>query len=315
MKMIRVVTSHNEIFQKENIVTDLIKEYQTSGSATIIMNGEGPDAEAIGLYKMLDYVCEQFNFNKKNIKIITWNADEINNDYNIVIRHQHWIQTAKLEADKRNFVPNKDVTKNLFGCMYNIPSWNRLCLLSYIKRRTQTNSLLACNVTLEERQHNTVSLDNVIMYAPQELYNIIEYLKTNPQPLPGHPGHKPESNENMEIIKFYNDFFVDVVAETYTIGKTFFTTEKTFRPMLALTPFITYGPQGFLSNLRAKYGFQTFNQWWDESYDDYQQYERIKKIYTVIDFLDTLSISDRQQMYKDMQDTLLHNKKILDRLQ
>jgi len=315
MKMIRVVTSHNEIFQKENIVTDLIKEYQTSGSATIIMNGEGPDAEAIGLYKMLDYVCEQFNFNKKNIRIITWNADEINNDYDIVIRHQHWIQTAKLEANKRNFVPNKDVTKKLFGCLYNIPSWNRLCLLSYIKRRTQTNSLLACNVTLEERQHNTVSLDNVIMYAPQELYNVIEYLKTNPQPLPGHPGHKPEFNENMEIIKFYNDFFVDVVAETYTTGKTFFTTEKTFRPMLALTPFITYGPQGFLSNLRAKYGFQTFNQWWDESYDDYQQYERIKKIYTVIDFLDTLSISDRQQMYKDMQDTLLYNKKILDRLQ
>ena len=77
--------------------------------------------------------------------------------------------------------------------------------------------------------------------------------------------------------------------------------------MYALTPFVIFGPQGFLSNLKSRYGFKTFEQWWDESYDDYQNYERITKIYKVIDYLDSLSMSDREAMYKDMQPILLHN--------
>jgi hypothetical protein len=156
-----------------------------------------------------------------------------------------------------------------------------------------------------------VSLDKVIENAPDQLYNIVEYLKTGPEPLVGHPGHKPDFDENMDVLKFYNDFFIDVVGETYSNGLTFFVTEKTVRPIVALTPFITYGPQGFLSNLRARYGFKTFGQWWDESYDNYSGYDRIKKMYTVIDQIDVLSLSDKQQMYFDMQETLLHNYKVL----
>lgn len=312
--MITVFTSHNDIYDKEGLTADIIKEYQTNYSATIFFNFEGPSAESVGLYKLLDMVCDKFMFDKSNITIITCNAEEFHNEYKIIIDSQHWFDKCVEQYNKFGFnflqFKNKKKIDNnlfLFGCLYNIPSWNRLSLLSYIKFNIKSPSLLACNVSITEGNHNTLGLNRIINECPTELFNIVDYLKTNPMPLPGHPGHKPESWENMEITKFYNDFFIDVVAETYTDGLTFFVTEKTIRPMLALTPFVVFGPQGFLSNLQARHGFKTFNKWWDESYDHFSGYERVKKMYEVIDYLDALSVKEKNDMYTDMQEVLDFN--------
>ena len=310
--MIKVITSHDEIYSKEIVMTDIIKEYQSAGSATIHMNNEGPDARAVGLYQMLDYVCKEFNFNKKNIKILTCNAEELHPDYKIIIQPQHWISLTTKAIDELGYSKDsfrhKDVTKNLFGCLYNIPSWDRLCILSHVKFHTAHSSLLGCNLTFDERVYNTVYLDKLIENAPNELYAVTDYIKTKPSAVCGLVSEKPITSIALnEPIKFYNDFFIDIVAETYIHGLTFFITEKTIRPIYALTPFITVGPQGYLSNLKARYGFKTFNQWWDESYDDYQNYDRIKKIYEVIQRIDNLSNTELKEMYNDMTDTLDHN--------
>lgn len=310
--MIKIITNHNEIFNRDIVAADIIREYQDTGSAEIDLNAEGPSATSIGLYRMLDHICDRFKFNKSKITINTSNSEELHSEYRVVISEQVFLQMYYEDSIGRgytlaDFYKKKDVTKNLFGCLYNIPNWNRLCLLSYIHFNVDPPSLLACNPTFAERQHNTVYLDKVIEEAPSELYNVIEYLKTNPVPLSGHPGHKPECYENMEILKFYNDFFVDVVAETYTAGLTFFVTEKTVRPLVACTPFITYGPQGFLSNLKARFGFKTFDRWWDESYDDLQGYDRILSMYKVFDYLSGLTNNDKLAMYNDMLEVLAHN--------
>jgi hypothetical protein len=310
--MIQVVTSHNHIWNIDQVVTSIIHEYQQNGSAVIYLNGEGPCSDSVGLYRILDNVCNKFQFDKSKITINTHNAEEFHSEYIISLKPQFWLQTTKATArrwefSKDDFIEKKQPTKNLFGCLYNIPSWNRLCLLSYIRRTTKSQSLLACNGTWQPDQHNTYYLNPITDFCPNEVFNIVEFIKQGIAPLPEHPGHKPDEKENTKILKFYNDFFIDMVAETYTNGLTFSPTEKTIRPMYALTPFVIFGPQGFLSNLKSRYGFKTFEQWWDESYDDYQNYERITKIYKVIDYLDSLSMSDREAMYKDMQPILLHN--------
>lgn len=311
MKKINVITGHNIIYNKDLLAVDIIRQYQQYNCVEIHMNNEGPNAEAIGLYTLLDYITEQFEIDKSKIKIITHNAEEAHPEYVIDLKPQHWIRFSILGSKKYNLSDkscylNKDVTTNLFGCLFNIPSWNRLCILSHI-HRLQNKSLLACNVSFSKCDHNMVTLDNLVNEAPSELYNVVDYLKTNPTPLIGHPGHKPDIYENMEILKFYNSFFVDVVAETYTTGQTFFITEKTLRPIIGLTPFIIYGPQGYLSNLKARYGFKTFSEFWDEQYDDYQGYERITQMYKVFESLDSLTDSERIEMYNSMQNILNFN--------
>jgi len=84
-------------------------------------------------------------------------------------------------------------------------------------------------------------------------------------------------NTNLDLLNFYDQFEIELVAETYTRGNTFFPTEKTVRPIMAAKPFIVYGPRNFLSRLRDL-GFQTYGNCWDESYDQYEGPERWTKI-------------------------------------
>jgi hypothetical protein len=80
---------------------------------------------------------------------------------------------------------------------------------------------------------------------------------------------------NTSLLQHYNRFAVEIVCETYTLGNTFFPTEKTIRPIMAAKPMIVYGPQYYLARLRDM-GFRTYNEIWDESYDLYQGPERWK---------------------------------------
>lgn len=310
--MITILTSHNHIWQIDQVVIDTIKEYQELGQATIFLNNEGPCCDSVGLYRVLNNVCDKFNFDKSKITILTCNREEHHDDYTIKILDQPWVnQTFKsclLHGYTRDdFYKRKIILKNLFGCLYNIPSWNRLNLVAYIKNHTKRSSLLACNGTWEAHCHNSYYLNSVTDFCPTEIYNIVDLIRDGIYALPGHPGTKPSPIENTKILEYYNDFFIDVVAETYTNGLTFFPTEKTFRPIYAMTPFIIFGPQGFISTLKSDYGFKSFDKWWDESYDTYQNYERIQKIYGVIDYIDRKSDSELIDMYHDMTDTLEYN--------
>ena len=80
---------------------------------------------------------------------------------------------------------------------------------------------------------------------------------------------------NTSLLEHYNRFAVEIVCETYTLGNTFFPTEKTIRPIMAAKPMIVYGPQYYLARLRDM-GFRTYNEIWDESYDLYQGPKRWK---------------------------------------
>ena len=310
--MITILTSHNHIWNVESVAVDIIKEYQTTGQVVISLNNEGPCCDAIRLYALLDKICQTFDFDKSNIKIVTGNFEEQHTEYQIERHSQFWIKQTYITSRrggyaKESFYKKKNVLKNVFGCLYNIPSWNRLSLLAYIKNHTSRPNLLACNGTWAADQHNSYYLNPVTDFSPGEIYNIVNLIKEGIYPLPNHPGSKPSEEENTQVLEYYNDFFIDVVAETYTNGLTFFITEKTIRPMYALTPFILFGAQGYLSTLKSDYGFKTFDQYWDESYDHCQNYERITKIYKVIDYVDKKSESELLSMYDDMSDILEHN--------
>ena len=74
------------------------------------------------------------------------------------------------------------------------------------------------------------------------------------------------TDTNLSLLKYYDQFQLELVAETMCAGVTFFPTEKTFRPITGRRPFLIYGPVNFLSNLR-ELGFKTYNECWNEEYD------------------------------------------------
>jgi hypothetical protein len=92
----------------------------------------------------------------------------------------------------------------------------------------------------------------------------------------------PQPETNKTILDFYPRFRIEIVPETYTQGDTFFPTEKTARPIMAEKPMLVYGPRYFLRRLRDLYGFRTYSDHWDESYDDFEGPVRWRAMWRVM---------------------------------
>lgn len=99
-----------------------------------------------------------------------------------------------------------------------------------------------------------------------------------------------------------------VVNETVFYDAKLHLTEKVFRPIVCSRPFMLAAAPGNLAYLR-RYGFRTFDQWIDESYDhEIDHAQRLNKIVDELVKLCCLSRSELHDMYRDMQDTLAYNK-------
>jgi hypothetical protein len=72
-------------------------------------------------------------------------------------------------------------------------------------------------------------------------------------------------------------------------------------------PFVLGAPPYTLKLLK-EHGFKTFSDFWDESYDSITVHEeRLLKIFEVIDFINSKSIEELQEMYIQMKPILEHN--------
>jgi hypothetical protein len=98
-----------------------------------------------------------------------------------------------------------------------------------------------------------------------------------------------------------------LVTETVATGRRHHLTEKTFKPIALGMPFVLVAPKGSLEYLRS-YGFKTFGDFWDESYDTIaDDNERIAAIAKTLKDLDNLSGLEKAQLYRNMASTIKHN--------
>jgi hypothetical protein len=118
--------------------------------------------------------------------------------------------------------------------------------------------------------------------------------------------------------RFYQEGYVSFVTETffwysdYKFAETpleyeLDISEKTFKPISMLHPFIIMGQPGILKHLRSM-GFKTFHGWWDESYDDTPDpNERFAKLLNLYEELSNYSHKTLADMVYEMTDILQHN--------
>jgi hypothetical protein len=126
-----------------------------------------------------------------------------------------------------------------------------------------------------------------------------------------HSVKRPSSSGTEDIERFYADTFCDVVTETKYAQPTGNISEKTFRPIGYLKPFILVGPPRSLEYLKTM-GYKTFSDYWDESYDSEENHQaRLTKIFKLIDHINSKSIDELRQLYIDMQPILTHNANLL----
>jgi hypothetical protein len=88
-----------------------------------------------------------------------------------------------------------------------------------------------------------------------------------------------------------------VATETVFDGNRHHLTEKSFKPICLRMPFVMVSTAGSLEYLRS-YGFQTFNDIWDESYDlEKNDQTRLSMIADLLIYLDRCSEQKLQSMF------------------
>lgn len=291
------------IFDIESKILDILKPLLAGEHVMIDLNNEGPCAESLGLFSILDKMCADFNIDKKLISVRTANAIEVKNRYTIIDSPLVYLTNY----NGLKFKSNKIIEK-YFGIFIGRSNFNRLFLSAYLFK-------FHCEKTLQTFHYSENSTTQTGFDQLNRLYFDIknntelvkEFLSNYPFKFDEIETYPIINPANMNIIQNYNKIFIDVVCETFYTGNTFYPTEKTVRPILSETPFLVFGPVNYLANLR-KLGFETFHEFWPEDYDSYSGITRCNIITDRIDFISRMSSVEINDMYNKMKPMLEHNR-------
>lgn len=103
------------------------------------------------------------------------------------------------------------------------------------------------------------------------------------------------------------DSLIYVPTETVYFGRRTHITEKTFKAIALGMPFILVATAGSLEYLRS-YGFRTFHDVWDESYDqETDDFRRLEMVTDILASIDACSPRENQQIFRHIQPIVEHN--------
>jgi hypothetical protein len=324
----KIGINDHKIWRKDLLIMHLYDCMQTNTKPVLTVVPEASSFQSNGLYWYLDEFCRHTGYSKANITIKTGNMIERHPDYRIVKVKEAWYEVPVIQKWLwDNTVNITNTPSYYFGHFIGKANWNRLWVAAtlysqYANQSFQTfNGGIGTNyLTKDTTKVDYIGLEDLVKRRCDILPDVIEFLQTCPRIIPEdsefisdcathikQTHHYPiQLPANLNILKYYNDIFVDIVHESYMSGTVFFCTEKTWRPILARRPFITAAGQGHLANMR-QLGFRTFGEFWDESYDDLSMTDRIQAIVKVLATISSWSPEELVSKLAEMKHILDHN--------
>lgn len=304
-------------------------------STTLRVIPEGSSLAGCGMYRYLDAFCERTGYAKSNISIRTGNMIEQHQEYKIIKDATAWFEVPIIQQwlDKNSVNIGQNPTKH-FGHFIGKSNWNRLWVAAVLYKQYGDKTFQTYNtgigthyLTKNDGLCDFVGLEDLVKMECDQIEVAVEFLKTCPRFIPEEieaiknmstyikqSDHYPiQLPANLNILQYYSDIFVDVVHETFVRDEVCFATEKTWRPIIARRPFITMGGRNHLANLR-RLGFRTFNDFWDEGYDEYGMQHRVHEIIKLLNTISGWSTEKLSTTLKQMQHILDHNYRVFSAL-
>lgn len=278
----------------------VVEQLQTVDShkpVVLDLHAEGPSLHALGIVDTVQtYVAaEQVYINNWSNSAETVPFCRLNQH---LLSHFFWMSDQYQTA-----VPTARDATHLFGYFVGRRTVPRCAMLKDIQKKYQDRFLLSLMNTVAELKLS--SLDPLEIWCdPHKFYKWFNNPTVNS--VDNHAvrdQYQGNHNTNASLLRWYHQFDIELVAETYCHGNTFFVTEKTVRPIVAGKSMLIYGPQNYLARLRDL-GFQTWNTVWDEGYDQLAGPNRWQAIKTVID---DVVARDQEQLYQQCLPIAQHN--------
>ena len=121
------------------------------------------------------------------------------------------------------------------------------------------------------KKHRTQILEKTVAYLDDFYWSYVAHGRQLPDDVSWDFSSQRHFNP-----RWYDDTCISLVVETRISRRTnepLWLTEKTFKPIAFRHPFLIWGEMGSLSRLKTL-GFETFNNLFDESYDDISDHEQ-----------------------------------------
>jgi hypothetical protein len=243
--------------------------------------------------EMVEYVEQQYNFKSHYYFFHGWAALDWFRGYN----RSFMIATPEQRAITKTFIsPNRIVAGQRH---------HRLVMLYHIFKHGLTNNHISCP---EICPGENVKLLDAIKPLAQICPDIQQVFAQQQLPInfSNETGH-PMTSASLDLFDQSAETLLYLVTETVASGRRQHLTEKTFKPICLQMPFIIVGSAGSLQYLRS-YGFQTFSNLWDESYDEENNdLLRYEKIAQTLNDLNCTSTKEKQQIYNSSKKICEHN--------
>jgi len=234
----------------------------------------------------IEYVIIHSEYNSKDIK-------------NLNLRNIHWFSHAYLCSE------------------FYFKHYQKLKMVTDYTARPILHRWLCTNRLIDVPRDYRIKFLNLIDTS-QGMYSLLDkdpYTNRTSEEI--YPGNKvlPNSfdvheNHSAEIkindLTPWNTSFLHVVSETVWQDKIHFT-EKVFKPIVLHQPFVVLQAPGSLAYLRS-YGFKTFGDWWDESYDTIEDpQQRMQAIADIVNAIGAKSLEELETLRMEMASVLEHN--------
>lgn len=190
-------------------------------------------------------------------------------------------------------------------------SYRMSLVANLLDKNLHKNAFLSCNITEES---GTSWIDEIqrtnSMLSDDAKSLITKQFSALQGPLLYDVGSTdagiPNQSFKINLTECMQSFF-QIVPETCYYENRLHLTEKVFKPIVACQPFILASTEGNLNYLKS-YGFRTFSDWIDESYDNEPDPDkRMNMIVAEIEKICALSYAQKREMFNDMRSTLEHN--------
>jgi hypothetical protein len=206
------------------------------------------------------------------------------------------------------YQPNTS-TRELFLCYNRRPRWHRtLFLAEVVKNKLFHRGLISFRPDMLDL--GTESLADLLA---QGYPGLVEYGRILDHIGPMELDMDLEANNPAVDVQpdHYQQTFLSVVPETCWGEQQLFFSEKIWKTVRIGHPFMLISSPGMLAKFK-EFGFKTFDQWWDESYDQEPDlHRRIKKIVKELKKLSQLSTQELKHLRQGMKSIVEHNQALI----
>ena len=276
---------------------------------------------------LFDYVCNNFLHGKDFILVTTEKnsktVDEIKEKYGCpVVYYFHHVFAAHdwyrgVKYDSRLIHPLKRKLTKKYITFNRLTSSKRvyrsLLISELAKQNVLSHGYVSYNDSCPEGgtyQENLTQATNDKLITEAIARDAINNINRLELPLRidyQDQDYIPNHSFVLSAVKQTQESFVYLVTETCFWETKCHLTEKIFKPIVSRMPFLLVGPAHNLKYLRS-YGFKTFSDFWDESYDDIEDpIQRLSAVCNILKKICSYSLDELESLLLTMIPILEHN--------